>query len=250
MKVFKRLLAAAIALPAITALCLAGCQLTPPEETASPAAPAAAPAQTPQPENSMPVIRSVQARSQIAPLASTEVRCIAEDSDGGELYYSWSIEAGSISGKGDTVIWKAPAQEGHYSIGVTVTDGSGGAATDTVNVQVAAPEETGHAPVITLMVQPSGLPPYEVFPGQDPVKVRQWSTVIFRCKADDPDGDALAIEWTATGGDIDPADDTMEKVYYIAKQRSLQTVMVKVTDTTGRQTEAKITLNVQCCGGH
>ena len=188
--------------------------------------------------------------SQVSPLSETEVRCTAEDSDGGELYYSWSIEAGSISGKGDTVIWKAPAQEGHYSIGVTVTDGSGGAATDMVYVTVAAAMDTSHAPTVVLMAQTAGNPPFEIFPGQDPIKVRQWSTTIFRCKAKDPDGDKLTIEWEATGGDIDLAEDTDEKIYYIAKERSLQTITVTVTDATGRQIEAIVNVNVQCCGGH
>lgn len=245
---------AAVLLLLVPALCLTGCRIAPPASGTADtenAGPAAAPDGTVQAENMPPAILSVQAApQQIAPLETTEILCRAEDSDGSELYYSWSIEAGSISGKGEAVSWKAPAEEGHYSIGVTVTDGYGGASTDMVYVNVEAPIQISHSPSMVLMVQPAGEPPFQVFPGQDPVKVRQWSNTILRCNAEDPDGDELTIAWEATGGDIDPASETMDKVYYIAKERSLQTITVTVTDSSGRQTEAQIVFNVQCCGGH
>ena len=237
------------ALLIVSALFVSGCQFTPPgQETASSPPSTPVPQETTQAENVPPVIISVEASpEQIAPLATAEVRCRAEDSDGSELFYSWSIQAGSISGSGEQVAWKAPAEEGHYSIGVTVTDRSGGAVTGTAYVSVAAGSGENHSPAVSMMVQPAGQPPFEFFPGQDPVKIRQWSTTIIRCKAQDPDGDDLTIEWDVTGGDLDGEG---EKVTYIAKERNLQTITATVTDSTGRQTQAQVVFNVQCCGGH
>jgi hypothetical protein len=61
----------------------------------------------------------------VKPGHTATITCVASDPDGDELSYSWSAEAGNISGEGDTVTWVAPNDYGTYTIIVTVADGRG-----------------------------------------------------------------------------------------------------------------------------
>jgi hypothetical protein len=62
--------------------------------------------------------------------------CDATDPDEDELTYSWSAERGNISGEGGEVTWVAPSEYGTFIITLTVTDGRGGEATDTISIIV------------------------------------------------------------------------------------------------------------------
>lgn len=72
----------------------------------------------------------------IRPSVSATIVCAASDPDGDELNYTWSAERGGISGEGSTVTWTAPPGYGDCIITVTVTDGRGGEASETVKIQV------------------------------------------------------------------------------------------------------------------
>jgi hypothetical protein len=87
--------------------------------------------------NHSPVIDSLTAERQKVKKAMTStIECIASDPDGDELSYTWSTSGGSISGEGLTVSWVAPNTFGTYSINVTVTDGRGGQATQSIEIVV------------------------------------------------------------------------------------------------------------------
>jgi len=68
--------------------------------------------------------------------SSSTIECIASDPDEDKLSYIWSTDGGNISGEGDTVTWVAPNAYGTYTITVTVTDGRGGEASDSVDIIV------------------------------------------------------------------------------------------------------------------
>jgi peptidoglycan-associated lipoprotein len=64
----------------------------------------------------------------------------AQDPDGDTLRYRWTSPTGSFGNAGDRQTpWTAPNQVGAVPLTITVDDGKGMTATDTVTVQVIAP---------------------------------------------------------------------------------------------------------------
>lgn len=89
--------------------------------------------------NHPPVIESLTSECpRVKKASNTPVTCLASDPDGDELTYTWSADAGNISGEGDTVTWVAPNDYGTYYITVTVTDGRGSEVSESVNVIVCS----------------------------------------------------------------------------------------------------------------
>jgi outer membrane protein OmpA-like peptidoglycan-associated protein len=64
----------------------------------------------------------------------------AQDPDGDVLRYAWTAPAGTLQNPAVAqTIWTAPMQEGPVQVTVTVEDGKGGRASDTVTIQVVRP---------------------------------------------------------------------------------------------------------------
>ncbi len=71
---------------------------------------------------------------------SSTVTADANDPDGDPLTYKWSTPTGTLANPADReTLWTAPMQEGPVPVTVTVDDGKGGTATDTVTIQVVRP---------------------------------------------------------------------------------------------------------------
>jgi outer membrane protein OmpA-like peptidoglycan-associated protein len=71
--------------------------------------------------------------------AST-VTADAQDPDGDTLTYKWSAPAGSFANPADRqTIFTCPSQEGAVPVTVTVSDGKGGTASDTITIQCVRP---------------------------------------------------------------------------------------------------------------
>lgn len=84
-----------------------------------------------------PVIHSLNAAMRkLHPGMSTEVHCLASDMNNDILTYQWSSGAGSISGEGSTITWKAPAEEGDYTIFCTLTNLDSLSAGDSLRMMV------------------------------------------------------------------------------------------------------------------
>ncbi len=87
--------------------------------------------------NTPPVIASLTpSATDLPPLGSCTIGCVASDADGDTLTYEWTASGGTISGTGDSVSWDAPAAEGTYNISVSVNDGHGGTVSDSVGILV------------------------------------------------------------------------------------------------------------------
>ena len=63
-----------------------------------------------------------------------------QDPDGDPLTYRWTTPTGTLANPAERqTLWTAPQQEGAVPVTVTVNDGKGGTASDTVNLQVVRP---------------------------------------------------------------------------------------------------------------
>ncbi|MBY0494022.1 MAG: OmpA family protein [Cyanobacteria bacterium] len=99
-----------------------------------------APATPPMPGNRPPTVKArcepctVEINRQLT--ASAE----AQDPDGDTLRYRWTSPTGTFANPGDRQTpWTPPGQAGAVPLTITVDDGKGMTATDTVTVQVIAP---------------------------------------------------------------------------------------------------------------
>lgn len=222
------------------------CACTPvlPETTATSQSKEAQP-ESIEPVNHPPVIELMSAPQTVALSSNNRISCEASDEDGDSLSYAWNADEGAIYGTGDTITWIAPALTGTYKISVIVSDGNGGTSEDSIYVTVSE-GELNRPPSITLSVTPRGKTPIVPTSADEPATVRVWSVLEIECIAEDPDGDALDYNWSASGGTL-----TGEgaKVEYIARDRGDHVITVTVTDSTGRQVSGNIYLHVQCCGG-
>ncbi len=94
----------------------------------------------PPPQNAPP---SVKARCEPCAVdvgKSATVTADAQDPDGDQLAYKWSAPAGTLQHPADRqTLWTAPMEPGPVPVTVTVDDGKGGAASDTVTIQVVRP---------------------------------------------------------------------------------------------------------------
>jgi outer membrane protein OmpA-like peptidoglycan-associated protein len=71
---------------------------------------------------------------------TSTVTADAQDPDGDQLTYRWTAPAGTFAGATmRQTPWTAPMQEGPVPVTITVDDGKGGTATDTVTIQVIRP---------------------------------------------------------------------------------------------------------------
>ena len=87
--------------------------------------------------NTPPVIANLNASAtDVPPEASVTIGCVANDADGDTLTYDWSATGGTITGSGNSVSWEAPAAEDTYTVSVTVSDGHGGSASESVDIVV------------------------------------------------------------------------------------------------------------------
>lgn len=87
--------------------------------------------------NHAPSIAALTARpGKINLGATTELTCMANDPDGDTLSYSWVAARGTLSGRGSTVTWTAPMNEGDYFVVCRIADGRGGQAVDSIGVRV------------------------------------------------------------------------------------------------------------------
>ena len=66
---------------------------------------------------------------------SCDIECVVTDASD-ELVYEWSASGGEISGVGSVVTWTAPSSKGAVTITITVSDSSGGIATNSVIFRV------------------------------------------------------------------------------------------------------------------
>jgi len=107
----------------------------PPPPPLPPPAPIAAP-----PVNRPPVVKAQCDPCTVEVGRNSTVTANASDPDGDMLTYRWTSPQGTLASPAERqTLWTAPQQEGTVPVTVTVNDGKGGTASDTVNIMVIRP---------------------------------------------------------------------------------------------------------------
>jgi outer membrane protein OmpA-like peptidoglycan-associated protein len=94
----------------------------------------------PPPQNRPPTVRAQCDPCTVEIGKSSTVTATGQDPDGDTLTYRWTAPTGTLANPAERqTLWTAPQQEGSVPVTVTVNDGKGGTASDTVNIQVVRP---------------------------------------------------------------------------------------------------------------
>ena len=115
----------------------------PPAVAAAPEPPAPAPAPAPPPPppapraNTAPTVRAIAEPSTVQVGQTVKLRAQANDPDADTLMYQWTASGGTLGDpRTGATEWRAETAPGLIRLSVTVEDGRGGKATDTVTVEV------------------------------------------------------------------------------------------------------------------
>ena len=105
-----------------------------------PPPPPAPPPPPPAPQNRPPTVRAQCDPCTVEIGKSSTVTATAQDPDGDPLTYRWTAPTGTLANPAERqTLWTAAQQDGSVPVTVTVNDGKGGTASDTVNIQVVRP---------------------------------------------------------------------------------------------------------------
>jgi PKD repeat protein len=172
------------------------------------------------PGNVAPTVHAAGDPTAGKPPLAVQFSATGTDPDGDTLTYAWDF------GDGGTSLLQNPSHTyttaGTYTAKVTVSDGRGGTATDTVAVTIG-----NRAPSVTLTATPTS--------GKAPL------TVAFTANGSDPDGDALT--YTYDFGDGSKATSGRTATHKYTKVGTF-TAKVTVTDTDGASSAAQVTITV------
>ena len=146
----------------------------------------------------------------------------ATDADGDTLSYAWDFGDSSTSTEQNPT--KRYAAPGSYAARVTVSDGKGGSATQTLPVVVT---QANRAPTVTASRTPDG----NVAPGTE---------IAFSATGTDADGDPLTYAWDFG----DSTSSTQQSPTHTYPNAGVYTAKVTVSDGRGGTGEAQLTVNV------
>ncbi|WP_257459556.1 PKD domain-containing protein [Archangium lipolyticum] len=144
----------------------------------------------PPPPNQQPTLSAVKATPDVLDEgASTTLAVIASDPDGNTLTYSWTQSPPTPAGRfsdstAASPTWTAPAltSDQAFTLQVTVSDGKGGTAQDSVDVSVTNLPEN-QAPTISAVTA-------------TPDTLDEGESTTLAVTANDPEGNTLTYSWT------------------------------------------------------
>ena len=207
--------------------------------------PVSEPTTTHEPVNNPPVISGFTADIKVMVLSTSEITCNAYDRDSDTLTFIWSPGHGTVQGTGNNVVWTAPGFAGIVTVTVTVLDGKGGEAVDSVSIMVT--DQPNRPPVIerfSIFVQyPRDEmtidPDIPIIERENPL-VKVSRLVDIECVASDPDDDNLTFTWEITAGKL--AGEGAEIQWLAPTEPQRYIIKVTVTDEEGNQDTAKIAI--------
>ncbi|MBI4815236.1 MAG: PKD domain-containing protein [Deltaproteobacteria bacterium] len=170
---------------------------------------------------SPPAVEITSAGSAVLPGADLVLTSTVTDPEGGPFVFAWSTTGGNISAAGPAAVWTAPLAPGAYVVTLTVTDSTG--LTGSAGVTVYS----GHPPTVELFASAN-----RVYPGE---------VVELTAQAADADGDPLAIEWSATSGQLS---NSGLSASWVGTALGSSTLRVRVTDGSGLTATATVAVAV------
>jgi cytochrome c len=178
--------------------------------------------------NANPVIGSMTRTPSGDVTAGTAINfaAAATDADGDTLSYAWDFGDTTTSAQQNPT--KTYTAAGTYAAKVTVTDGKGGSATQTLNV-VVTPAAGNQNPTVTATRNPTG-------------NTRVGVPVAFTATGTDPDGDPLTYSWNF--GDATPVSTEQNPTHAFATAATYN-VVVTVSDGKGGTGTATLSVVVQ-----
>ncbi len=177
--------------------------------------------------NQNPVVASVQVNpSSVTVNGMASITVMATDADDDELTYNYIVSGGSISGSGSSVSWNAPANQGVFTVEVTVSDGKG---EDSGSGQLTVSAPVNNNPVVS-SVQ---LNPTTANPGQ---------VVAVSVQATDTDSDQLTYQYQVTGGAVSGNGSSVS--WTAPSQAGAYSITVTVMDGKGGQATGNAALTV------
>ncbi len=164
--------------------------------------------------NRTPVIQAVTANPSEVEFGETiSLTCDASDADDDALTYTWNVQSGRISGRGNNVSWIAPNVSGTFWLSVGVNDG------------LATVTDTAVVTVVPSNTPPSS--PYAPDPPDANFNYEQPLSLNLTWGCDDADGDSL--EYDVYFG----TDSQLESLIFV--RRDLTSKVTRVTDLRSRQ---------------
>ncbi len=176
----------------------------------------------------------------LTPSGSCRIECNAEDPDGDELSYEWSVKRGDISGTGSAVTWTAPDRVGLCDIAVVVTDGYGGQSTRLLTISVVSSPPPVIERLIVTPEEPKYLKEYE-----GGYKILRNRHCTIECVVEDASDD-LVYEWSASEGKILGEGPVI--TWIAPDERGKVTVTAIVSDSSGSVATKSIVFGVETCG--
>ncbi len=165
--------------------------------------------------------------------ASVTFTASASDQDGDTLSYTWKVGSLSQSSVGNTMVLSTSGYSaGVYSIQVTVTDGMGGSATQTIDLTVIT-QVVNRAPTVNITLNSGTL-----YSDED---------ITFTANASDADGDALSYTWYVNSNDVGCYASTMTR-YWLVSSTIIASIKVTVSDGHGGSTSATASPTITAAG--
>lgn len=159
---------------------------------------------------------------------NTAVYATVEDTDSGQITYTWSVTAGDLTGSGAAVNYAAPAAPANVEVRLIATDPEGNR--DTATLQLAVVPEINDAPAIAAIQKSADY-------------VAPNASLQLVCVASDANNDPLNYIWTATGGVLSGNGSTVS--WTAPATEGIFQVTVKVSDDEGLSVQATANILVK-----
>lgn len=198
--------------------------------------------------NNSPVIENVLYPKDTFSTMEVQVQCVAADKDGDNLTYQWIAGSGQIKGEGPVVMWFPPEKLGTYPVTVSVADGKGGEAKQTVEIRVVTNADGTATPTIDVKLKLGEAQAVIV----DKQRARIWMTTEIVCMVENAGDKQLIYSWSIDGGKMmgkGIEEGRADRIGWIAPGTAGNyLIAVVATDNNGGQAKGQVNMQVFCCG--
>jgi len=187
--------------------------------------------------NLLPTVSAGSNINVVMPIASVDIPATAQDADGTIQTYAWTKVSGGIVTLTNTNTSKLTVSDlvaGNYIFRITVTDNSGGEASDDVEL-IVSPETINKVPVVTA--------------SEDVVLTLPVNSTVLSATASDPDGIIVSYLWSKISGPAATLQDEATAFLNVTNLiEGTYVFRVTVTDDGGANASNDVTVTVKASG--